>query len=237
MNKIYLYHFCFNENIEAIDIIKDKLDFFDRIHWNNLCTNPNAFDIISHYKDKIHIMTLCRNNSEQEMEIIEKEISTLISFDWFLLNTNPCAIYLLEKYPSNINKFEICKNPNTIKLIIKRNILNEQDEHYINVFGGICKTSIWDGLSSNPNAIHIIEKNLDKLDEKCWTNLSKNPNAIHIIEKNKEKIDWMYIYGNPSIFTYDYELIKQIKHDINKSITEWIWKPSNRLKWNDWLLC
>jgi hypothetical protein len=36
----------------------------------------------------------------------------------------------------------------------------------------------WDELSYNPNAIHIFEKNLDKLK---WTDLSGNPNAIHLL--------------------------------------------------------
>ena len=35
-------------------------------------------------------------------------------------------------------------------------------------------------ISSNINAIHIIEKNLDKVD---WDSLSRNPNAIDILEK------------------------------------------------------
>ena len=36
----------------------------------------------------------------------------------------------------------------------------------------------WDYLSLNPNAIWIIEQNLDKVD---WYFLSENPNAIHHI--------------------------------------------------------
>ena len=36
------------------------------------------------------------------------------------------------------------------------------------------------GLSINPNAIPILEKNLDKVN---WFRLSGNPNAIHILEK------------------------------------------------------
>ncbi len=35
-------------------------------------------------------------------------------------------------------------------------------------------------LSSNKNAIHILEKKLYKVD---WQQLSKNPNAIHILGK------------------------------------------------------
>ena len=41
-------------------------------------------------------------------------------------------------------------------------------------------------LSYNPNAIHILEKNLNKVD---WEILTRNPNAIHILEKNLDKVD------------------------------------------------
>jgi len=41
-------------------------------------------------------------------------------------------------------------------------------------------------LSANPNAIHILEKNMDKIN---WQQLSANPNAIHILEKNMDKVD------------------------------------------------
>ena len=44
----------------------------------------------------------------------------------------------------------------------------------------------WLNLSRNPNAIHILEKNLYKADLE-W--LSDNPSAIHILEKNLYKAD------------------------------------------------
>jgi hypothetical protein len=60
-------------------------------------------------------------------------------------------------------------------------------------------------LTLNPNAIHILEKNLDKLDEESmtgrdWDYLSRNPNAIHILENNLNKIDWFSLSINPNIF-------------------------------------
>ena len=53
----------------------------------------------------------------------------------------------------------------------------------------------WDMLSSNPNAIHIIENNLDKVD---WYALSMNTNAIHILEKNLDKVKWNWLSRNPN---------------------------------------
>ena len=53
----------------------------------------------------------------------------------------------------------------------------------------------WACLSQNPNAIHILEQNLDKVD---WTYLSLNPNAIHILELNLDKVDWEYLSTNPN---------------------------------------
>ena len=51
-------------------------------------------------------------------------------------------------------------------------------------------------------------RNPDKI---CWRWFSKNPSAIEVLEQNQDKIDWGTISGNPSIFTYDYERIRDVK--------------------------
>jgi hypothetical protein len=38
----------------------------------------------------------------------------------------------------------------------------------------------WCGLSGNPNVIHLLEENIDKIN---WYELSANPNAIHLLEQ------------------------------------------------------
>ena len=43
----------------------------------------------------------------------------------------------------------------------------------------------WDCLSSNPNAIFLLEQNPDKIN---WIRLSSNPNAIDLLEKSYNKI-------------------------------------------------
>ena len=92
----------------------------------------------------------------------------------------------------------------------------------------------WDTLSSNPNAIHIIEKNLDKVD---WDELSSNPNAIHILEKNLDKVDWCELSYNPNIFEYDYKEIKNTLYSDNGFVEELManrFHPSNMSKWYSW---
>jgi hypothetical protein len=48
----------------------------------------------------------------------------------------------------------------------------------------------------------------------CWEQLSANPNAIHIIEQNLEYMEmyWLlygaYLCENPNIFTIDYNAMK-----------------------------
>ena len=44
----------------------------------------------------------------------------------------------------------------------------------------------WNNLSLNPNAIQILEQNVDKIN---WKYLSSNPNAIHLLEQNIDKIN------------------------------------------------
>ena len=68
----------------------------------------------------------------------------------------------------------------------------------------------WDWLSTNPNAIHLLEQNKDKIN---WENLSENPNAIHILEQNKNKISWKHFMENPNIFEC---VKKQLKIKIGK---------------------
>ena len=56
----------------------------------------------------------------------------------------------------------------------------------------------WKKLVLKPNLIPIIEQNLDKLDRECWRGLSKNPYAIYILEKNLDKVFWAELSSNPN---------------------------------------
>ena len=52
-------------------------------------------------------------------------------------------------------------------------------------------------LLSNPNELHILENNKDKID---WNWLSLNIKAINLLERNQNKIEWDMLSWNPSIF-------------------------------------
>lgn len=52
----------------------------------------------------------------------------------------------------------------------------------------------WNALSGNPAAIHLLEKNLDKIN---WYILSGNHAAIHLLEKYPDRIDWRALSSNP----------------------------------------
>ena len=51
----------------------------------------------------------------------------------------------------------------------------------------------WTCICENPKAIHLIEQNMDKADMEI---LSENPAAIHILEKNLDKVDWHLLSRN-----------------------------------------
>ena len=65
---------------------------------------------------------------------------------------------------------------------------------------------VW--LSQNPNAIHILENNLDKVK---WDWLSQNPNAIHLIYK----LDTIHMRNKCKSFTE--ELAKYVFHPVRLS--------------------
>jgi hypothetical protein len=45
----------------------------------------------------------------------------------------------------------------------------------------------WFALSQNPEAIYLLEKNVDKIH---WYGLSRNPKALPLLEKHFHRIHW-----------------------------------------------
>ena len=75
----------------------------------------------------------------------------------------------------------------------------------------------------------------DKID---WCYLSENPNAIHLLERNIDKINWFLLSSNPNIFEIeiDYEhLKKRMWHfGFGSDLMENRFDPKNINKFCDW---
>jgi hypothetical protein len=85
----------------------------------------------------------------------------------------------------------------------------------------------WCGLSFNPNAIELLKNNQNKI---YRYHLFLNINGIEILKDNPEKIDWNIISSNPSIFTYDYELIHERFKDLGEEIIKKALHPKRMLR-------
>ena len=67
--------------------------------------------------------------------------------------------------------------------------------------------------------------------------LSYYPNTIHILEKNLDKVEWDWFSTNPNMFEYDYKQIKNTLYNDNRFVEELMmnrFHPSNMDKWYDW---
>ena len=84
----------------------------------------------------------------------------------------------------------------------------------------------WCFLSGNPNAIHILEKNLHRVD---WWYLSENPNAIHILEKNLDKVNWKELSSNPNalhlLFSLDHKKMLENMKDFCEELVKAVFNP------------
>ena len=91
----------------------------------------------------------------------------------------------------------------------------------------------WEGLSSNPSAIHFLEANPKKIK---WLELSSNPAAIHLLEANQDRIDWPWLYSNPAIFQYDYDAMKKKCMLFKEDLVKDRFHPRNLIagKFKDW---
>ena len=90
----------------------------------------------------------------------------------------------------------------------------------------------WNIFSLNEYSIKVLEENRDKIN---WDYLTENENAIELLEKNPDKINWEYLCENPSIFTYDYEFLKErMLNTINEELIRNRFHPSNYNKWASW---
>ncbi len=185
-----------------------------RVDWNMLSENKNALHILEENLDKIYWKNLIKNTADVK--------------------------YLLKKLP--INYFAIIDiNSNTKEWlednldIVSESVYSELSKHLICVLEKKVDKINWSGwhfISKNPNAVGMIEKNLDKID---WASLSENKNAIHILEKNLDKVDWSFLCLNPNaIHILEKNLDKLNWHFLcqNPNAIHILEKNLDKINWN-----
>ncbi len=185
-------------NFNAIDMLEKAvasltrpINRYEWDYWKYLSANPNAVPLLKKYPDLIHWDILSMNPNA--MDMLEENINKI---SWSYLNDNPHprALELLQENPERIEYYYgICCNVNGMK-IVRQVFEKYPDAHFCG------------RMSSNPSAVPILEKYPYLID---WDFLSQNPNAIHLLEQNQDKIDWFAFSENPSIFTYDYNKLRQ----------------------------
>lgn len=222
-----------SENINAIPIIEKNLD---KVDWTRLSCNINAVHLFEANISKLNFYNLAKNPNA--IPVLTKYLTGPLGplkndiYFWELLSTNSNAISLLEQNLDKINWNYLMENTN-IKAIelLQKNVMNNTNMKEMQIFPG--------KLCLNPSAIPIIEQYLDKLTPFEWMCLSSNPNAVHILEKNMDKICWSVLCKNPNaihlIAKLDYEKMRSENQPLFQELIaylchpNWIQKCANRL--------
>lgn len=194
-----------SKNPFAIDMLKRHMD---KISWKDFVKNPNAIHVIDENFDKCIKSLDWRGRIDllrhpNFIHIIKKHMDKIIDR---LLCSNCVSILARETGPQYISLLEtyLEKNSKNIRIISENSNIwlelagNPNAIHILENHLEKLNTRCWSSLAKNPNAIHLIEQNLHKLNEDGWRNLSMNPNAIHILEQNIDKIIWYALGNNPN---------------------------------------
>jgi hypothetical protein len=84
----------------------------------------------------------------------------------------------------------------------------------------------WQQLCCNPNAIHLLENNLDIY---SWQGLSFNPNAIHLLEQNLDYVNWIGLSKNPNaihlLAKLDIEKMRLNCESFAKELASYVFHP------------
>lgn len=183
-----------SNNIEMLEANIDKAN------WWELGKNPHAMELIEKYVDKIYFSSLLHNPNPKTIKWIkahalfmhELDTMAVALFTTYIPDVLANAVPYLGRFINTMSMLNVIRrifyhgnsNPNILTII---------REHL--EAGGTLNKQQWCILSENPNAIDILEKNLDKVD---WQKLSKNPKAIHLLEQHPSKICWGSLPKNPN---------------------------------------
>ena len=190
--------------------------FFEKEIWENFSKQKNIVFIYEQFPDKKDLF--------------------IKNLDWEILSQNENAISILEENPKHIKWVDLLKNKNAV-FLIENNLTTKYPKNFqLNLLLNLASNSnamhiferyfdaskyknikdqnIWNVLCANPNAISLLEHNVEQIN---WEILSENPNAIFILEHNVNKIHWDKLAKNSNP-----NALNLIKNNINK-LTQKAW--------------
>lgn len=130
------------------------------------------------YQDKLYLDGLCENINSLNYLLDKLDLISDVGWEKLCLNQNPQVIFILEANISKLSHrcWDILgskySHPDLFTLV-ENNV-------------SLVPSCTWKLIASNPNprSIALLEKNLDKLNNKGWINLIENEQAIKIIKHN-----------------------------------------------------
>jgi hypothetical protein len=173
---------CLFPFIQKLNLLVEYIPLMNDDDIEYLSCNRQAVPYLTLKENQSKICWECFLRNEEAIEYIKK-YQHIVNFNWeealeILNNCSPEAIEIIDKYLYDeiYDDFPmvwnwLSSNTGAVELLKKKYY------YYID----------WSQLSKNPEAIHLLKRNIDKID---WSNLSGNKNAIDILLQHPSKIDW-----------------------------------------------
>ena len=204
----------------------------NKIQWDGLSINPHpqAIAMLEQHPEKIFWSNLSKNPTA--IHLLEKNLGNTCRIN---ILSNPSAMYIVDKYKHRVDYWKyLCEYANDYhQLRIIEDHIDEVNEvvDMVKTVNELRATSAptglyvpmyvptthvnWNALFTNPYAVHILEKNMDKID---WLQLSRNSSswAIALLEQHPEEIRWKQLCSNKN------ELTRRLLETYPENIC---WKP------------
>jgi len=74
----------------------------------------------------------------------------------------------------------------------------------------------------------------ERLEQMNWFSLSSNPNAIPLLEANLDKVCWVSLSENPKAFRYDYEEMKASRDALAEALMKERFHPKHITQFESW---
>lgn len=192
-----------NTHPEAIRMIRENIDKIGE--WKLIFANPELIDIIKENLDKADDTNklFCLSNNPNAIEILKENPDKI---EWIGLSRNPNAIEILRENKDKLDFDTLCTNPNPKAMQLIKEIMIKNGDTEFDDFSYIAE---------NPNAISIIEQNINKFDTDDWKYLSWNENAGHLF------------------FNLDYKRMRTIFQPIAKEMAEYVFHPVRMARFAD----